>query len=62
MKIPTRLPVRLLCGGNDPEVSGGRYNQDIDLIRSDTELEFLIKEPGEFIAIFTSALKTLNKS
>ncbi|MCH7731822.1 MAG: four helix bundle protein [Candidatus Marinimicrobia bacterium] len=38
------------------------FIQDIDLIRSDTELEFLINESDEFVAIFTSALKTLNKS
>ncbi|MCH8012268.1 MAG: four helix bundle protein [Candidatus Marinimicrobia bacterium] len=38
------------------------FIQDIDLIRPDTELEFLIKESDEFVAILTSALKTLNKS
>jgi four helix bundle protein len=36
---------------------------DIDLLkRGDKELEFLIKESDEFVAIFTASVKTLNKS
>ena len=37
------------------------FIKDIDLIKSTEELNFLIKESDEFVAIFTSALKTLNK-
>ncbi len=35
---------------------------DIELIKPNPELDFLIKESDEFVAIFTLALKTLNKS
>ena len=35
---------------------------DIDLIKPNPELDFLIKESDELVTIFTSALKTLNKS
>lgn len=38
------------------------FIKDIELIKSNEELDFLIKESDEFVAIFTSTLKTLNES
>lgn len=34
---------------------------DVDLLKSDKEIDFLIKESDEFIAIFTASIKTLIK-
>lgn len=33
---------------------------DVDLLKLEDELKFLIKESDEFVAIFTASLKTLN--
>jgi len=38
------------------------FIKDLELMKADDELEFLIKESDEFIAIFTASLKTLNKA
>ena len=38
------------------------FIKDIELIKSNKELDFLIKEFDKLVVIFTSALKTLNKS
>lgn len=38
------------------------FIKDIDLINTSEELNFLINESDEFVVIFASALKTLNKS
>jgi four helix bundle protein len=35
---------------------------DVELLKPDEEINFLIKESDEFVAIFTASLKTLNKS
>ena len=37
------------------------FIEDIQLIKVDSDLKFLIKESDEFVAIFTSAIKTLNQ-
>lgn len=33
---------------------------DVDLLKTDDELKFLINESDEFVAIFTASLKTIN--
>lgn len=35
---------------------------DLQLISQDDEIEFLIQESNEFVAIFTAALKTISKA
>lgn len=36
------------------------FIQDVELLKSNSELNLLINESNEFVAIFTSSLKTLN--
>ena len=61
-KIDFRNKIKIVLEESDESNFWLTFIKDIDLIKSSSELNFLIKESDEFVAIFTTALKTLNKS
>ena len=61
-KIDFRNKIKIVLEESDESNFWLTFIIDIELIKPNPELDFLIKESDEFVAIFTSALKTLNKS
>ncbi len=61
-KIDFRNKIKIVLEEADESNFWLTFIKDIDLIKTGKEFEYLIKESDEFVAIFTSALKTLNKS
>ena len=61
-KIDFRNKIKIVSEESDESNFWLTFIIDINLIKPNPELDFLIKESDEFVAIFTSALKTLNKS
>lgn len=61
-KIDFRNKIKIVLEESDESNFWLTFINDINLMKPNAELDSLIKESNEFIAIFTSALKTLNKS